>query len=55
MEPYFSTKPDGTGLGLAIVASVAADHQAYLRLHDEHPHGARIVIEFPVGLAEADV
>jgi two-component system nitrogen regulation sensor histidine kinase NtrY len=47
-EPYFSTKQDGTGLGLAIVASIAADHHAYVRLHDNEPHGTRFVIEFPV-------
>jgi two-component system nitrogen regulation sensor histidine kinase NtrY len=46
-EPYFSTKADGTGLGLAVVASIAADHRAYLRLHDNEPHGSRFVIEFP--------
>jgi two-component system nitrogen regulation sensor histidine kinase NtrY len=47
-EPYFSTKQDGTGLGLAIVASIAADHHAYVRLHDNEPHGTRFTIEFPV-------
>jgi two-component system nitrogen regulation sensor histidine kinase NtrY len=46
-EPYFSTKADGTGLGLAIVASIAADHHAYVRLHDVAPHGTRFVLEFP--------
>ena len=48
-EPYFSTKDDGTGLGLAIVASIAADHQAYVRLHDNEPQGSRFLIEFPAG------
>lgn len=52
-EPYFSTKPDGTGLGLAIVSSIAADHQAYVRLHEQLPRGTRVVIEFPAG-ASAD-
>jgi two-component system nitrogen regulation sensor histidine kinase NtrY len=46
-EPYFSTKTEGTGLGLAIVASIAADHHAYVRMHDNEPHGCRFVIEFP--------
>jgi two-component system nitrogen regulation sensor histidine kinase NtrY len=50
-EPYFSTKQDGTGLGLAIVASIAADHHAYVRLHDNEPHGTRFVIEFPMSQA----
>jgi two-component system nitrogen regulation sensor histidine kinase NtrY len=46
-EPYFSTKKGGTGLGLALVASVAADHHAYIRLHDNEPRGSRFVMEFP--------
>ncbi len=53
-EPYFSTKSEGTGLGLAIVASIAADHHAYLRLHDVEPHGIRFALEFPDGAPEAD-
>ena len=47
-EPYFSTKKDGTGLGLAIVATVVADHQAFLRVRDNTPHGSRFIIELPV-------
>jgi two-component system nitrogen regulation sensor histidine kinase NtrY len=47
-EPYFSTKPEGTGLGLAIVASIVAEHQAYVRVFDNQPKGARFVLEFPV-------
>lgn len=47
-EPYFSTKSDGTGLGLAIVASILAEHQAYVRVFDNVPRGARFVIDFPV-------
>ena len=50
-EPYFSTKKDGTGLGLPIVSAIAADHHAYVRLHDNAPRGTRIVIEFPLGRA----
>ncbi len=46
-EPYFSTKDEGTGLGLAIVASVAAEHQAYVRVRDNEPKGSRFVLEFP--------
>ncbi|MFP6609759.1 MAG: ATP-binding protein [Deltaproteobacteria bacterium] len=53
-EPYYSTKEDGTGLGLAVVASVAQDHQAYVRLHDNEPTGTRFVIEFPVASDEGD-
>ncbi len=47
-EPYFSTKPEGTGLGLAIVASVAAEHQAFVRFHENVPRGSRFLIEFPL-------
>jgi two-component system nitrogen regulation sensor histidine kinase NtrY len=47
-EPYFSTKKDGTGLGLAIVASIVSDHQAYIRVLDNEPHGSRFLIEFPL-------
>jgi two-component system nitrogen regulation sensor histidine kinase NtrY len=47
-EPYFSTKRDGTGLGLAIVAAIIADHQAYIRVQDNPPHGSRFVIDFPL-------
>ncbi len=54
-EPYFSTKDDGTGLGLAIVASVAADHQAFVRVRDNHPRGSRFVIEFPIVPKEREV
>ncbi len=54
-EPYFSTKDDGTGLGLAIVASVAAEHQAYIRLRDNMPSGSRFTIEFPAKIEDAAV
>jgi two-component system nitrogen regulation sensor histidine kinase NtrY len=47
-EPYFSTKTDGTGLGLTIVSAIVADHQAYIRVRDNAPHGVRVVIEFPL-------
>ncbi len=52
-EPYYSTKSDGTGLGLAIVASVAAEHQAYVRLHTAEAGGSRFVIEFPPARGES--
>jgi two-component system nitrogen regulation sensor histidine kinase NtrY len=55
LEPYFSTKQDGTGLGLAIVASIAADHHAYLRVHDNQPRGSRFVIEFPANVSRDTV
>jgi two-component system nitrogen regulation sensor histidine kinase NtrY len=46
-EPYFSTKKEGTGLGLAIVATIVADHQAFIRVRDNYPHGSRFIIELP--------
>lgn len=46
-EPYFSTKKTGTGLGLAIVSTIIADHNGYIRVRDNHPRGARFIIELP--------
>ncbi len=48
-EPYFSTKKTGTGLGLAIVNSIVSDHNGFVRVRDNHPHGACFVVELPVG------
>lgn len=50
-EPYFSTKKSGTGLGLAIVSRIIADHNGYIRIRDNLPHGARFIIELPVNPA----
>jgi two-component system nitrogen regulation sensor histidine kinase NtrY len=47
-EPYFSTKSEGTGLGLAIVSAIVADHNGFIRVRDNVPHGSRFVLEFPV-------
>ncbi|MBI4950311.1 MAG: HAMP domain-containing protein [Deltaproteobacteria bacterium] len=47
-EPYFSTKRSGTGLGLAIVSNIVADHNGYIRVKDNMPHGTRFVIELPL-------
>jgi two-component system nitrogen regulation sensor histidine kinase NtrY len=47
-EPYFSTKQTGMGLGLTIVNSIVADHYGMIRVLDNHPRGARFVIELPV-------
>lgn len=46
-EPYFSTKKTGTGLGLAIVNSVVSDHNGFVRVRDNEPHGACFVVELP--------
>lgn len=47
-EPYFSTKKTGTGLGLAIVSTIVADHNGYIRVHDNEPCGSVFVIELPL-------
>lgn len=47
-EPYFSTKKQGTGLGLAIVSTIIADHNGFIRVYNNKPHGTRFVIELPV-------
>ncbi len=46
-DPYFSTKKHGTGLGLAIVSRIIADHNGYIRVHDNEPKGARFIVELP--------
>ena len=47
-EPYFSTKKTGTGLGLAIVSTIVADHNGYIRVHDNIPQGTIFTIELPL-------
>ena len=47
-EPYFSTKKTGTGFGLAIVSTIISDHNGYIRVSDNHPHGTRFIVELPV-------
>jgi PAS domain S-box-containing protein len=46
--PYFSTKKRGTGLGLAIVSRIVEDHHGSIRVEENHPVGARFIIELPV-------
>ena len=46
-EPYYSKKEKGTGLGLAIVASIITDHNGFVRVRDNQPQGAVIIIELP--------
>jgi two-component system nitrogen regulation sensor histidine kinase NtrY len=45
--PYYSTKRRGSGLGLAIVNRIIAEHRGRIRVEDNHPHGARFIIELP--------
>jgi two-component system nitrogen regulation sensor histidine kinase NtrY len=47
-EPNFSTKRAGMGIGLTIVSSVILDHNGRIRVQDNHPNGAKFVIELPV-------
>ena len=48
-EPYASTKITGSGLGLAIVHNIVEQHNGNISAKNIKPHGARIVIELPVG------
>ncbi len=46
-EPNFSTKKSGMGLGLTIVHSIITDHNGLISVQDNHPRGAKFVIELP--------
>jgi len=46
-QPYFSTRGTGTGLGLAIVQRIVLEHRGRIRAEENHPRGARFVIELP--------
>lgn len=46
-EPNFSTKKSGMGLGLTIVHSIITDHNGLISVQDNHPQGAKFVIELP--------
>jgi two-component system nitrogen regulation sensor histidine kinase NtrY len=45
--PYFSTKKKGTGLGLTIVNKIISDHNGSIDVEENHPHGAKFVIQLP--------
>ncbi len=47
-EPDFTTKKSGMGLGLAIVSTIVADHHGRIITEDNHPQGAKFIIELPV-------
>ncbi len=52
--PYFSTKGRGTGLGLAIVSHIITEHKGRVRVEENHPRGARFIVELnPVNSSEA--
>ena len=46
--PYFSRKKSGTGLGLAIVNRIVSDHNGQIRITNNLPQGANVIIELPV-------
>ncbi|HEY0083189.1 MAG TPA: ATP-binding protein, partial [Pyrinomonadaceae bacterium] len=48
-QPYFSTRGRGTGLGLAIVQRIIGEHGGRIRAEPNRPHGAKFLIEVPVG------
>lgn len=50
--PKFSTRDRATGLGLAIVSHIIADHKGRIWVEDNHPRGARFIIELPTGRGE---
>lgn len=50
-EPYTTTKERGTGLGLAIVRKLVESHGGRVSLGNVEPHGARVRILLPAGVA----
>jgi hypothetical protein len=48
--PYFSTKKRGTGLGLPIVSRIMQEHGGSIRVEENHPVGARFILELPVAV-----
>jgi nitrogen fixation/metabolism regulation signal transduction histidine kinase len=46
-EPYFSRRDSGTGLGLAIVQRIIMEHGGHIHAEQNHPRGAKFVIELP--------
>jgi len=51
--PYFTRKPRGTGLGLAIVNHIVSEHGAQIRVENNHPKGARFIVE--IGALVTDI
>ncbi len=49
-QPDFSRKKKKSGLGLAIVLRIITDHSGTIRVSQNDPHGARIIIELPVAV-----
>jgi two-component system nitrogen regulation sensor histidine kinase NtrY len=51
--PYFSTKKRGTGLGLPIVSRIMQEHGGSIRVEENHPVGARFILELPIAVEAA--
>lgn len=47
-QPYFTTRGRGTGLGLAIVKRIITDHDGSIRATQNHPRGAKFIVELPI-------
>jgi two-component system nitrogen regulation sensor histidine kinase NtrY len=47
-DPNFSTKKSGMGLGLTIVRTIVNGHNGTIKVQDNHPQGAKIIIVLPV-------
>jgi signal transduction histidine kinase len=45
-EPFYSTKPQGTGLGLSLTQHIMQEHQGFIELLPNKPHGTRAVLHF---------
>ena len=54
-DPFFSTKEvgEGTGLGLSFLHQVIAAHGGTVSLESEPGKGFRVLVELPLGVAEA--
>jgi two-component system nitrogen regulation sensor histidine kinase NtrY len=51
-HPDFSRKKKKSGLGLAIVLRIIKDHSGSIQVSQNTPHGARFIIELPVGMSK---
>jgi two-component system nitrogen regulation sensor histidine kinase NtrY len=52
--PYYSTKRSSGGLGLAIVNRIVLEHGGEIRIEDNQPRGARLVMTLPTATASSD-